>query len=1111
MYNFLKNSNTYNEIISCVENDSHDISIFNLTDSSKIHFISTFSDYKKLIVARDENRAKQIFSDYKFYCSNVMYYPEKDILFGNASANIKDYEKNRSIVIDNIINNDTSTTIITAISLLEKTQSKNEYINNAFSLKVGKETNFDDFVKLLSSLNYERVLEVYEYGEFAVRGGIIDIYLYNYEYPLRIDFFGDEVTSIKYFNLESKRSFGDIDSLTIYPQIENDMLNSSILSFFDYNKTLIIFDENKEIQNKLLLVEDMVKENIERRINANINSLELQMTDIFSVEELKEELKDFKKISLNCFDDENNILDLNTKCYINTESPSFNKTDFENIIKELKNLLDNNYSGYIVINSHTKAERLKEMLFEHNIRAYILENSDDELVKGHIGITFGTLQKGFKYLDDDLKYFVFSENDLFNIHVEKKRRIKYKDEDKYQKITSLNSLKVGDYVVHTSHGVGVYKGTKVLNNNNITSEYIVIEYADNGILYIPCTNLDLVMKYQSGDGKKPKLHKLNSVEWQKTKTKVKKEIEEMAKDLIELYATRYSQNGFEFSKDNIWQNEFEETFPYEETFDQVKAIELTKRDMESPKCMDRLLCGDVGFGKTEIALRASFKAVQDSKQVCLLAPTTILCQQHYNTFKDRMSSFPIKVDYLSRFKTKKEISDAIKKIKSGETDIVIGTHRLLSNDIEFKDLGLLIVDEEQRFGVTHKEKIKKLKTNVDVLTLSATPIPRTLNMSLSGIRDLSLLSEAPPERVPIQTYVLEYNPELIREAIERELKRGGQVFFVHNRVMDIYDVANEIQKIVPDANIGVAHGKMTENELENVMEDFVKGDINVLISTTIIETGLDIPNANTLIVMNADKFGISQLYQLRGRIGRSNKEAYAFFMYKRGKELSLEQEKRLKAIKEFSSLGSGIKIAMRDLEIRGAGNILGKSQSGHIEAVGYEMYYKLLNQAMKYLNIDNTEKKHQNEIDVSISIDINAYIPTQYIESEDEKILMYKKISICESEDDIEKIKDELVERFGKIPEEVNNLLYIAHIKNKCRESFITELKIKEDYISITFCKDAEINVAKIPLLVEKYNGDLKFLQASCPSLVYKKYRQIKDSCLKTLNLCEKMVDFLRK
>ncbi len=728
--------------------------------------------------------------------------------------------------------------------------------------------------------------------------------------------------------------------------------------------------------------------------------------------------------------------------------------------------------------SRTRAKRLSEDLRDNELAAVYTEDPMREVLPGEVLTYYGHVGKGFEY--PMLKFVVLSETDIFGAEKKKKKKKKLYQG---QKIHDFNELKVGDYVVHETHGLGIYRGIEKVEMERVVKDYIKIEYRDGGNLYVLATGLDVIQKYASSDAAKtPKLNKLGTKEWERTKTKVRTAVNEVAKDLVELYALRQQAKGYQFGKDTVWQREFEEMFPFEETEDQLAAIADTKADMESGKIMDRLICGDVGYGKTEIAIRAAFKAVQEGKQVVYLVPTTILAQQHYTTFIQRMKDFPVRIDLMSRFRTPGEQKKTITDLQKGFVDIVIGTHRVLSNDVKFKDLGLLIIDEEQRFGVAHKEKIKKLKENVDVLTLTATPIPRTLHMSLIGIRDMSVLEEAPNDRLPIQTYVMEYNEEMVREAIVRELARGGQVYYVYNRVNNIADIAAGLAKLVPEAAVAFAHGQMKEHELERIMFDFINGDIDVLVSTTIIETGLDISNVNTMIIHDSDNLGLSQLYQLRGRVGRSNRTAYAFLMYKRDKMLKEVAEKRLAAIKEFTDLGSGFKIAMRDLEIRGAGNLLGMRQHGHMEAVGYDMYCKMLNEAVKNLKGISTITDFTTVID----LDVDAFIPPTYIVNEVQKLDIYKRIAGIENEKEREDMKDELLDRFGEIPQSVENLLRIALIRVAAHGLYMMEIKGKNERILFTFRPDAQIDPSGIPALLKKYGSDLAFTAYGNPFFTYK-------------------------
>ena len=765
------------------------------------------------------------------------------------------------------------------------------------------------------------------------------------------------------------------------------------------------------------------------------------------------------------------------------------QNSFEILIKDLTKWKKDGYRVVLLSASRTRASRLAGDLREYDLRAFCPEDAGRPVAPGEIMVTYGKLHKGFEY--PLIKFVVITEGDMFGVEKRKKKRKKYNYEGK--KISSFSELSVGDYVVHESHGLGIYKGIEKIEQDHVIKDYIKVEYGDGGNLYLPATRLEGIQKYAGADAKVPKLNKLGGTEWTKTKTKVRTAVREIAKELVELYAARQDAEGFQYGPDTVWQKEFEEMFPYDETDDQLTAIDDTKRDMESKKIMDRLICGDVGYGKTEIALRAAFKAVQEEKQVVYLVPTTILAQQIYNTFVQRMKDFPVRVDMMSRFRTPGEMKKTVEGLKKGYVDIIVGTHRVLSKDVQFKNLGLLIVDEEQRFGVTHKEKIKQMKQNVDVLTLTATPIPRTLHMSLIGIRDMSVLEEPPVDRVPIQTYVMEYNDEMIREAIHRELGRGGQVYYVYNRVNNIDEVANHVASLVPDANVAFAHGQMNEHQLEKIMLDFINGEIDVLVSTTIIETGLDIPNANTMIIQDADRLGLSQLYQIRGRIGRSNRTSFAFLMYKRDKMLKEDAEKRLQAIREFTELGSGIKIAMRDLEIRGAGNILGAEQHGHMEAVGYDLYCKMLNEAVIALKGGQEEEE---TFETVVDCDIDAFIPDGYIKNEYLKLDVYKRISAIETADEYMDMQDELIDRFGDIPKSVDNLLRVAELKAMAHRAYVTEVDINTQEIRIELYPKAKLDVTKIPALIAEYKTALRFAQGGeKPVLFYQEKGKKNKNC----------------
>ena len=839
----------------------------------------------------------------------------------------------------------------------------------------------------------------------------------------------------------------------------------------------LILDEPQRMKEKAETVETEFRESMSHRLEQGY-ILPGQADLLFASKTVLAECHTPHSIFMTGLDQRLPGMTVKAKYSLTGKNLNSYQNSFEILIKDLTKWKKDGYRVVLLSASRTRASRLAGDLREYDLRAFCPEDAGRPVAPGEILVTYGKLHKGFEY--PLIKFVVITEGDMFGVEKRKKKRKKYNYEGK--KISSFSELSVGDYVVHESHGLGIYKGIEKIEQDHVIKDYIKVEYGDGGNLYLPATRLEGIQKYAGADAKVPKLNKLGGTEWTKTKTKVRTAVREIAKELVELYAARQDAEGFQYGPDTVWQKEFEEMFPYDETDDQLTAIDDTKRDMESKKIMDRLICGDVGYGKTEIALRAAFKAVQEEKQVVYLVPTTILAQQIYNTFVQRMKDFPVRIDMLSRFCTPSQQKKTLEDLRKGMVDIVIGTHRVLSKDLKFKNLGLLIIDEEQRFGVAHKEKIKQLKENVDVMTLTATPIPRTLHMSLAGIRDMSVLEEPPVDRTPIQTYVMEYNEEMVREAINRELARKGQVYYVYNRVTDIDEVAAKIQKLVPDAVVTFAHGQMHEHQLERIMTDFINGEIDVLVSTTIIETGLDIPNANTMIIHDADRLGLSQLYQLRGRVGRSNRTSFAFLMYKRDKLLKEEAEKRLQAIREFTELGSGIKIAMRDLEIRGAGNVLGAEQHGHMEAVGYDLYCKMLNQAVLALKGEETE---EDSYATSVECDIDAYIPATYIKNEYQKLDIYKRISAIETEDEYMDMQDELLDRFGDIPKSVENLLVIARVRALAHKCYVTEILVKEKEVKLTMYQKAKINVGGIPDLVNSYGGALKLVPGEAPVFHY--------------------------
>lgn len=898
----------------------------------------------------------------------------------------------------------------------------------------------------------------------------------------------------------------------------------SFLEYFPQGESVIYLDEPARLKEKGETVELEFRESMVHRLEKGY-LLPGQTELLYPAAEILARMQKPYAVMLTGLDQKLPGMKVNQKFSIDVKNVNSYQNSFEILIKDLTRWKKEGYRVILLSASRTRASRLASDLREYDLRAYCPDGRDGEsgnaggegsgsadtgnpgavntsvrkVRPGEILVTYGNLHRGFEY--PLLKFVFITEGDMFG--VEKKRKRRKKTNYQGKAIQSFTELSVGDYVVHEEHGLGIYKGIEKVERDKVIKDYIKIEYGDGGNLYLPATRLESIQKYAGAEAKKPKLNKLGGTEWNKTKTRVRGAVQEIAKDLVKLYAARQEKAGFQYGTDTVWQREFEELFPYDETDDQMDAIDAVKKDMESRRIMDRLICGDVGYGKTEVALRAAFKAVQDSKQVVYLVPTTILAQQHYNTFVQRMKDFPVRVDMLSRFCTPARQKRTLEDLRKGMVDIVIGTHRVLSKDMQFKDLGLLIIDEEQRFGVAHKEKIKHLKENVDVLTLTATPIPRTLHMSLAGIRDMSVLEEPPVDRTPIQTYVMEYNEEMVREAINRELARNGQVYYVYNRVTDIDEVAGRVQALVPDAVVTFAHGQMREHELERIMADFINGEIDVLVSTTIIETGLDIPNANTMIIHDADRMGLSQLYQLRGRVGRSNRTSYAFLMYKRDKLLREEAEKRLQAIREFTELGSGIKIAMRDLEIRGAGNVLGAEQHGHMEAVGYDLYCKMLNQAVLALKGETLE---EDSYDTVVECDIDAYIPGRYIKNEYQKLDIYKRISAIETEEEYMDMQDELMDRFGDIPRSVENLLKIASIRALAHQAYVTEVVINRQEVRLTMYQKAKLQVEKIPDMVRSYKGDLKLVPGDVPSFHYIDRRNKNQDSLEMMEKAEEIL-----
>ena len=1047
-------------------------------ESQKSHLmygLSGIAPYR-LILAEDERRAREIYEDYRFYDRKVYSYPAKDLLFFQADIHGNLLIRQRMKVIKALLEEKELTVVTSIDGCMDFLESLEKIKEQLIHYESDSTVDTEQLKNQLVVLGYERVGQVEMPGQFSVRGGIVDIYCLTEENPWRIELWGDEIDSIRSFDPESQRSLENLEELTIYPAVEHigdkDMV--SFLDYFPKERTIIFLDEPNRLTEKGGAVEEEYRQS--RMHREEKGSRNLPENWLCSFEQLQKELNKRNCISVCALEPKQAGWKVREKFYLEVKSISAYNNSFELLVKDLHQYKKQGYRIALLSGSRTRAERLAKDLQEEGLAAFYGQDYDREICPGEIMVVYGHAKKGFEY--PLIKFAVMTESDIFGQEQKKKKKKKNYSGSRIQDFAELS---IGDFVVHEKHGLGIYRGIEKVEVDRVVKDYIKIEYRGGSNLYIPATQLDCLQKYSGADASKaPKLNKLGTQEWNKTKSKVRGAVKNIAKELVELYAVRQEKEGYVCGPDTVWQREFEEMFPYEETEDQLSAIEDAKRDMESTRIMDRLICGDVGYGKTEVALRAAFKEVQESRQVAYLAPTTILAQQIYNTFVQRMKEFPVRVELLCRFRTPAQQKKAIEDLKKGQVDVIIGTHRILSKDVQFKNLGLLIVDEEQRFGVTHKEKIKQLKKDVDVLTLTATPIPRTLHMSLIGIRDMSVLEEPPMDRMPIQTYVMEYDEETVREAINRELRRGGQVYYVYNRVTDIADVALRIAKLVPDARVDFAHGQMSERELENVMYSFVNGDIDVLVSTTIIETGLDISNVNTMIIHDSDRYGLSQLYQLRGRIGRSNRTAYAFLMYRKNVMLKETAEKRLAAIREYTDLGSGFKIAMRDLELRGAGNLLGAQQHGHMNAVGYDLYCKMLNEAVKEAKGIHT----MEDFETSVDLNVDAYIPDSYISNEFQKLDIYKRIAGIETQQDYDDMLEELLDRFGEPGKAVLNLLAIAKLKAIAHQGYVTEIKQTGKTVRFTLYEKARLNTEGFPALMQKYRRGLQFKNEQEPKFI---------------------------
>jgi len=1141
----------YRQALSYAKAYSQPVNITGPSESQKAHIcyaLCRHSGQKGIFIAHNEAQARKLFEDFSFFFDeDVLFYPAKEIMLYDVEAKSYDTVYHRLAALDRVARGDYSFVVTSIEAVSHKLVDPDIFRSGVIEIDYHSRIDLEDLMRRLVMMAYERVEFVDRHGQYAIRGGIIDVFPVDAENAVRLELFGDEIDSIRIFDVNTQRSTGQIESVRIIPAreiiytaeqreeiidaISSDLAiagkkNQSLVrkvtadielmkeswyfpgidryipyiakpsfNFLDYaaHDPLIFMDEpvrqKQRMDNLLLEHGEICKAMLEKgQLLPQAEGMHFDYEAILSKVEKK------KVFCINTILSENLPISNMKVCSVPCRIMGSFQGNIDLLTESLASWKREKNRVLLLSGTRGRGERLREALFEKNIEAVYADTKAEPVQPGQVIITHGSLNRGFEY--PTIGFVVVSDKEVFG--QERKRTARASGKHKSRPIDIFTELSVGDYVVHQAHGIGQYVGIEKLQVEGVKKDYLKIRYQDDAYLYIPTSQLDLIQKYIGSEGKQPKINKLGGSDWLKTKSRVKESLKELASELIRLYAQRQATKGFAFSKDTIWQKQFEEQFPYEETDDQLKCIEEIKEDMESDRVMDRLLCGDVGYGKTEVAMRAIFKAVMDGKQVAYLVPTTVLAQQQYNSFVERFKDFPVTIEVISRFRTQAEQKKILRDVKAGNVDVLIGTHRLLQKDIHFKDLGLLVIDEEQRFGVAHKERLKNLAPGVDVLTMTATPIPRTLHMSLTGIRDISVIEDPPEERYPVQTYVMEYNKDVIKDAIIREIGRQGQVFYLYNHVRSIDVRALEIQAMVPEARIAVAHGQMEERLLEDVMMSFIKGEFDVLVCTTIIESGLDMPNVNTIIVEDADKMGLAQLYQLRGRVGRSNRLAYAYITYKKDKIITEIAEKRLQAIKEFTELGSGFKIAMRDMEIRGAGNLLGSEQHGHMESVGYDMYCRLLDEAVRELK---GEPVRQDETGITIDINVNAYIDDSYISSESKKIEMYKKIAAIRDEKDILDIRDELTDRYGDIPKPVENLIAIAYIKALASDVGFTSVSEKDGNVIFSIGNVNNMNFQAFAKVAEKYRRQLLFNAGATPYILFRVLPGQKDHLLDNIKI----------
>jgi len=1094
------------ETLDLIESGAKLVQIEGLAAAAKgLMLAGVFAETRRtaLLLTYTYEQAERIAEDLPHYGipkEQVMFYPPSDSLIYEEGTPDYSIIGERFEALHALAAGKAVVVVAPVNAALRRTMPREMLTECNVEVATGEDLDLDGFCARLVRMGYEHTDVVDRHGEFSRRGGMVDVYASNSDNPLRIELFGDEVESIRHFDTASQRSVDKVPSTVILParevllseenapkavarirreldaqlksleksgdhesatrlseKIEDDILRIDSLAYFgeveyylpylypdecsifDYlpPDALVVLDEPMQIKSHWEHHEEQMVERLINRAGRGLLLASQQRQHVAFESTIKKALADRQGLAFTLLPRPVHWAKHDAMVSIPSTPMDPFGGRMEAVVEQIK-AWDANELCVVVATAQDA--RMLEILAEYGILAVKLEDTDR--LESGVFVARSSLRSGYKLAEAGL--MILTDSEIFGAQRMHRAR---KASHEGIPISSVLDLKEGDYVVHVSHGIGFYRGIHKLETNGVEREYLLLEYAQADKLYVPSEQIDRVQRYIGGEGNAPAVHRLGGSEWAKTTKKVSKAVQEMARELVELYAWRQALEGHCYSPDTPWQQEMESAFPYNETPDQLEAIHDVKRDLEKTSAMDRLICGDVGYGKTEVAVRAAFKVVSDGKQVAVLCPTTVLAQQHFNTFSERLAAFPIKVDLLSRFRSKKEINETIEGVKFGTVDIVIGTHRVLSKDVEFKDIGLIVIDEEQRFGVRHKERLKQLRKTVDVLTMTATPIPRTLHMSLAGIRDMSVINDPPEGRMPIKTFVKEAESDVVRGALVRELDRGGQVFFVHNRVENIGHVADQVQKLVPYARVDVAHGQMPETELERVMMDFYEHKFDILICTTIIESGLDIPNANTIVINEADKLGLAQLYQLRGRVGRSDRQAYAYMIYKPDKVLTEIAEKRLDAIREFTDLGSGFRIAMRDLEIRGAGNLLGAEQSGQMAAVGFDLYCQLLSKAVSELKGEEVEDFDLPPVDLPV----DAFIPQDYMPTEAHRILFYKKMAAVKAKGDIQAVQDELEDRFGDPPRAVWNMLAIIRLRMRCRELGIAQINTFRNQIQVKF------------------------------------------------------------